>query len=114
MLTYLDFEKPIAELETRVAELRQTASKGDIDLDPEIVKLEAKAGSCTLTITSDYTRPKKIEGNMLSESSRAGESSYNLTGTFHSDTAASGTLKMTNHGSHCNLDVDTTWEMTRQ
>ena len=26
MLTYLDFEKPIAELETRVAELRETAS----------------------------------------------------------------------------------------
>ena len=43
MRHYLDFEKPIAELETRVAELRQTASKGDIDLDPEIVKLEAKA-----------------------------------------------------------------------
>ena len=29
MLTYLDFEKPIAELETRVAELRETASSGD-------------------------------------------------------------------------------------
>ena len=43
MRHYLDFEKPIAELETRVAELRQTASKGEIDLDPEIVKLEAKA-----------------------------------------------------------------------
>jgi hypothetical protein len=26
MRHYLDFEKPIAELETRVAELRQTAS----------------------------------------------------------------------------------------
>ena len=43
MRHYLDFEKPIAELETRVAELRQTASKGDLDLDPEIGKLEAKA-----------------------------------------------------------------------
>jgi hypothetical protein len=78
------------------------------------LKLEAKAGDCTLTITSDYTRAKHIEGNTFSESSRAGESSYNLTGTFHSDTTASGTLKMTNRGSHCNLDVDTTWEATRQ
>ena len=33
MLTYLDFEKPIAELETRVAELRETASSGAIDID---------------------------------------------------------------------------------
>jgi len=43
MLTYLDFEKPIAELETRVAELRETASAGSIDIDPEIEKLESKA-----------------------------------------------------------------------
>ena len=43
MRHYLDFEKPIAELETRVEELRATASKGEIDLDPEIAKLEAKA-----------------------------------------------------------------------
>jgi acetyl-CoA carboxylase carboxyl transferase subunit alpha len=43
MLTYLDFEKPIAELETRVAELRETASSGTIDIDPEIEKLESKA-----------------------------------------------------------------------
>src|SRR5882757_10568896 len=43
MLTYLDFEKPIAELETRVAELRETASNGSIDIDPEIEKLESKA-----------------------------------------------------------------------
>ena len=43
MLTYLDFEKPIAELETRVSELRETASAGDIDIDAEIERLEAKA-----------------------------------------------------------------------
>ena len=44
MLNYLDFEKPIAELETRVAELRETAaSSQDIDIDPEVAKLEAKA-----------------------------------------------------------------------
>jgi acetyl-CoA carboxylase carboxyl transferase subunit alpha len=43
MLNYLDFEKPIAELETRVAELRETASSGSIDIDAEIAKLEAKS-----------------------------------------------------------------------
>ena len=43
MLTYLDFEKPIAELETRVAELRETASNGPVDIDAEVEKLETKA-----------------------------------------------------------------------
>src|SRR6059058_235002 len=43
MRTYLDFEKPIAELETRVAELRETASSSDIDIDAEVGRLETKA-----------------------------------------------------------------------
>lgn len=43
MLTFLDFEKPIAELEARVAELKDTARGGDLDLDPEIERLEAKS-----------------------------------------------------------------------
>src|SRR5438128_9544901 len=43
MQTYLDFEKPIAELEARVAELKETANAGDIDLDAEVTRLEAKS-----------------------------------------------------------------------
>ena len=43
MLTYLDFEKPIAELERRLTELRETASAGSIDIDSEVAKLEAKS-----------------------------------------------------------------------
>ena len=43
MQTYLEFEKPIAELETRVAELRETATVGAIDIDAEVSRLEAKS-----------------------------------------------------------------------
>ena len=43
MLTFLDFEKPIAELEARVAELRETANAGSIDIGAEIAKLETKS-----------------------------------------------------------------------
>jgi len=44
MKNYLDFEKPIAELETRVAELRETAaSSDDIDIDAEVGRLETKS-----------------------------------------------------------------------
>ncbi len=41
--TYLDFEKPIAELETRVADLKATARTGPVDIDAEVSRLEAKA-----------------------------------------------------------------------
>ncbi|HZG44668.1 MAG TPA: acetyl-CoA carboxylase carboxyltransferase subunit alpha [Allosphingosinicella sp.] len=43
MATFLDFEKPIAELEARVAELRETASSGAINIDPEVQKLQERA-----------------------------------------------------------------------
>ncbi|MBW0145506.1 acetyl-CoA carboxylase carboxyltransferase subunit alpha [Sphingomicrobium clamense] len=43
MKTYLDFERPIAELEARVAALRETAENGDVDVSPEVRKLEVKA-----------------------------------------------------------------------
>jgi acetyl-CoA carboxylase carboxyl transferase subunit alpha len=43
MPTFLDFEKPLAELEARVAELRNTAQAGSLNIDSEIDKLQAKA-----------------------------------------------------------------------
>jgi acetyl-CoA carboxylase carboxyl transferase subunit alpha len=43
MQTYLDFEKPIAALDQRIDELRETATAGDIDIDPEVARLEAKS-----------------------------------------------------------------------
>jgi acetyl-CoA carboxylase carboxyl transferase subunit alpha len=44
MVTFLDFEKPIAELQARISELRETADAGPADIDAEVSKLEAKAG----------------------------------------------------------------------
>ncbi|NNM76735.1 acetyl-CoA carboxylase carboxyltransferase subunit alpha [Sphingomonas sp. ID1715] len=43
MITFLDFEKPVAELEARVAELRETAAGGGVDIEAEIGRLQAKA-----------------------------------------------------------------------
>ncbi len=42
-MIFLDFEKPIAELRTRVAELRETADSGSLDINQEVGRLEAKA-----------------------------------------------------------------------
>lgn len=41
MVAFLDFEKPVAELQARIAELRESAEATNIE--PEIAKLEAKA-----------------------------------------------------------------------
>jgi acetyl-CoA carboxylase carboxyl transferase subunit alpha len=43
MTTFLDFEKPIAELQTRIDELRTTAEGGAVNIDAEIAPLQAKA-----------------------------------------------------------------------
>ena len=43
MVSYLEFEKPIAALEARIAELRATAEQGDLDISQEIQRLEKKS-----------------------------------------------------------------------
>ncbi len=43
MLIYLDFEKPIAELDARIVGLRETADVGAINIDAEVSRLEAKS-----------------------------------------------------------------------
>ncbi len=60
-ITYLDFEKPIAELETRVAELKATADAGSIDLGPEVARLEAKASKLLRETYSRLTPWQKAQ-----------------------------------------------------
>ena len=43
MIAYLDFEKPFAELQSRIAELRETAELGVADIGADVEKLEVKA-----------------------------------------------------------------------
>jgi len=43
MATFLDFEKPIAELQSRIDELRETAEGGTVDIDAEVGRLQAKS-----------------------------------------------------------------------
>jgi acetyl-CoA carboxylase carboxyl transferase subunit alpha len=43
MATFLDFEKPIAELEARIEELRETASASEPNIEAEIAKLEERS-----------------------------------------------------------------------
>ncbi|QCI92501.1 acetyl-CoA carboxylase carboxyltransferase subunit alpha [Novosphingobium sp. EMRT-2] len=43
MISYLEFEKPVAALEARIAELRETAQSGELDIASEIRRLENKS-----------------------------------------------------------------------
>jgi acetyl-CoA carboxylase carboxyl transferase subunit alpha len=42
MAIYLEFEKPIAELEGKIAELRHLPNSGDVDIADEVMKLQDK------------------------------------------------------------------------
>ncbi|MEJ7776262.1 MAG: acetyl-CoA carboxylase carboxyltransferase subunit alpha [Sphingomicrobium sp.] len=61
MLTYLDFEKPIAELEARVRELRETATGDGIDIDADVDRLEAKAAKLLRETYSRLTPWQKAQ-----------------------------------------------------
>src|SRR5258708_31864377 len=42
MTTYLDFEKPIAELESKIADLRHLPNSADVDIAEEVMRLQDK------------------------------------------------------------------------
>ncbi|MCW2338046.1 acetyl-CoA carboxylase carboxyl transferase subunit alpha [Sphingobium sp. B2D3A] len=43
MISYLDFEKPVAALQARIDELRETADNDSIDIDAEVEKLQQRS-----------------------------------------------------------------------
>jgi acetyl-CoA carboxylase carboxyl transferase subunit alpha len=43
MITYLEFEKPVAELAARISELRDAAAEGELDISGELQRLEHKS-----------------------------------------------------------------------
>jgi acetyl-CoA carboxylase carboxyl transferase subunit alpha len=61
MQTYLDFEKPIAALDQRINELRETATAGDIDIEPEVARLEAKSSKLLKETYSKLTPWQKTQ-----------------------------------------------------
>jgi acetyl-CoA carboxylase carboxyl transferase subunit alpha len=62
MRTYLDFEKPVAELEAKVEELRAMAATGDaVAVGEEIGRLEAKAGVALKELYGELTPWQKTQ-----------------------------------------------------
>src|SRR3954453_2345057 len=62
MRSYLDFEKPVAELEAKVEELRAMAASGDaVAIGDEIQRLEAKANQALRELYSQLTPWQKTQ-----------------------------------------------------
>src|SRR6186713_1460779 len=62
MRSYLDFEKPVAELEAKVEELRAMGESGDaVAISEEISRLEAKAALALKELYADLTPWQKTQ-----------------------------------------------------
>jgi acetyl-CoA carboxylase carboxyl transferase subunit alpha len=61
VISYLDFEKPIAALDTRIAELRLTAADGSVDIAAEIARLEEKSARALAKAYASLTPWQKTQ-----------------------------------------------------
>jgi acetyl-CoA carboxylase carboxyl transferase subunit alpha len=61
MISYLEFEKPVAALESRIAELRTTAAEGDLDISSEIARLERKSADLLVSTYRALTPWQKTQ-----------------------------------------------------
>src|SRR5919205_941729 len=62
MRSYLDFEKPVAELEAKVQELRELTANGDaVAIEDEIARLEAKAQAALKELYAKLTPWQKTQ-----------------------------------------------------
>lgn len=61
MISYLEFEKPVATLEARIAELREVAADGDVDIAAEIRRLEMKSADLLASTYAALTPWQKTQ-----------------------------------------------------
>ena len=62
MRSYLDFEKPVAELEAKVEELRAMGESGDaVAIEEEISRLEVKAAQALQELYAELTPWQKTQ-----------------------------------------------------
>ncbi len=62
MLSYLDFEKPIAELEGKIAELKSLSSEDEaVGTEEEVSRLQAKADDALVEIYKKLTPFQKVQ-----------------------------------------------------
>lgn len=61
MISYLEFEKPVAQLEARIAELRLAAEGDDVDISAEVRRLEKKSANLLASTYAALTPWQKTQ-----------------------------------------------------
>jgi acetyl-CoA carboxylase carboxyl transferase subunit alpha len=61
MVSYLDFEKPVAALQARIDELRETADDGALNIDAEIGRLQQRSTTMLADIYAKLTPWQKTQ-----------------------------------------------------
>jgi acetyl-CoA carboxylase carboxyl transferase subunit alpha len=61
MRSYLDFEKPVGELEQKIEELRAMQASGDVSVGDEIARLEGKAAATLKELYENLTPWQKTQ-----------------------------------------------------
>ena len=58
---HLEFEKPIVELETKLADMKELARESDVDVSDAIKKLESKISSLKKDTFQNLTRWQRVQ-----------------------------------------------------
>ena len=61
MISYLEFEKPVAELDARIADLREAADNDDVDISKELERLEQKSADLIASTYNSLTPWQKTQ-----------------------------------------------------
>ncbi len=61
MISFLDFEKPVAALQAKIAELRETAQDGALDIDGEVEKLQRRSEQMLADLYAKLTPWQKTQ-----------------------------------------------------
>ncbi len=61
MIAYLDFEKPVAQLEERIAELRAASEGDEVDISAELARLETKSADLLASTYASLTPWQKTQ-----------------------------------------------------
>ena len=61
MTTYLEFEKPIAELESKISELRHLPNSGDVDIAEEVMRLQVKVDKLLRATYAKLTSWQRVQ-----------------------------------------------------
>src|SRR3546814_12677591 len=87
MVSFLDFEKPIAALQARVTELRETADEGALDIDAEIQRLQARSDKM---LADTYAKLKPWQKTQIARNPERPHFNHYVAGIFDYFTSHAG------------------------